>query len=57
VVRCAVFVEVKLTNNLFLDIRVGVRSNDLERDVSLYRQVIKLTQSDTPSMQKRSSHP
>lgn len=36
VVRSAVFVEVKLTNNLFLDIRVGVRSNDLRRDVSLH---------------------
>ena len=38
VVRSAVFVEVELTNDLFLDIRVGVRSNDLGWDVSLYRR-------------------
>lgn len=34
VVRGAVFVEVKLTNNLFLDIWVWIRSNDLEWGVS-----------------------
>lgn len=38
VVRSAVFVEVKLSNNLFLDIRVGVCSNDLGWGVSFYRR-------------------
>jgi hypothetical protein len=40
VVGGAIFVEVELTNNLFLDVGVGVCSNDLDRCVSLAGRIL-----------------